>query len=187
MAVARHRYGPQVVVRVAVDSATAINAGDAVFLDVDDAKPASSEPWSMDLATTQANFVNHFLGIAQADHPANSGAVTDFPVDISPLAVYEMDCASQTHEVGDTLGMDQAAGTSCPAPWKRPWPPAAASAASAATPRPLLRSTSACSPPTGAATTPAGSRGMAQGLTRLGSKGPRRFFDGHIFPFCILS
>ncbi len=110
MAVARHRYGPQVMVQAAVDSATAINAGDAVFLDTDDVKPASSEAWTGVLATTQENFVNHFLGIALADHPANSGAVTDFPVDISPMAVYEMDCASETHEVGDTLGMDKASG-----------------------------------------------------------------------------
>lgn len=110
MAVARHRYGPQMLVQVAVDSATAIEAGDALYLDTDDAKPASAFTWSSDLATTQANFANVFLGIAQADHPANSGAVTNFPVDISPLAVYEMDCASQTHEVGETLSMDKASG-----------------------------------------------------------------------------
>ncbi len=110
MAVARHRYGPQVIMQVAVDSATAINAGDVLYLDTDDAKPASSEVWDTNLATTQANFVNHFLGIALADHAANSGAVTDFPVDISPMAVYEMDCASETHEVGDMLGMDKAGG-----------------------------------------------------------------------------
>ncbi|MER3415962.1 MAG: hypothetical protein C4297_07095 [Gemmataceae bacterium] len=110
MAVARHRFGPQFIVRVAVDSATEIKAGDAVFLDGDDAKPAGSEPWVTDLATTQANFVNHFLGIAQADHPAGSGDVRDFPVDISPLSVYELDCAAETHEIGDTLGMAKASG-----------------------------------------------------------------------------
>jgi hypothetical protein len=110
MAVARHRYGPQFLVHVAVDSATAISAGDFLFLDTDDAKPAADFAWDTDLATTQAAFVNKFLGIAQADHPANSGAVSNFPVDISPLAVYELDCASQTHEVGDTLGPDKASG-----------------------------------------------------------------------------
>ena len=112
MAVVRHRFGMPVVVHVAVDSATEIRAGDAVFLDGDDAKPASAEAWSIDLATTQAAFADHFLGIAQADHPANSGAVADFPVDISPWSVYEMDCANETHEVGDTLGMDQSTGNS---------------------------------------------------------------------------
>jgi hypothetical protein len=110
MAVARHRFGAQLIVRVPVDSATAISAGDCLFWDTDDAKPASSETWGADFVTTQSNFVNHFLGIAQADHVANSAAVNDFPVDISPLAVYEMDSASETHEVGDTLGMDKAAG-----------------------------------------------------------------------------
>lgn len=110
MAVARHRFGPQFLVHVAVDSATEIAAGDALFLDTDDAKPAADFTWDTDLATTQAAFVNKFLGIAQADHPANSGAVTNFPVDISPMSVYEMTCASQTHELGDTLGPDKASG-----------------------------------------------------------------------------
>jgi hypothetical protein len=110
MANARHRYGEQFIVHVAVDSTTAIQAGDALFLDTDDAKPASSETWNTNLATTQANFVNHFLGIAQADHPANGGAVTNFPVDIGPNSVYEMDCASETHEIGDTLGIDKDTG-----------------------------------------------------------------------------
>jgi hypothetical protein len=110
MTVARHRHGPQFLVRVAVDSATEIRAGDLLFLDTDDAKPASSEAWNTDLATTQANFNNHFLGIAQADHPAGSGAVDDFPVDISPLAVYELDCEVETHEVGDMLTVAKAAG-----------------------------------------------------------------------------
>ena len=110
MPVARHRYGPQFIIHAAVDSATAISAGDAVYLDTDDAKPASSFTWDTNLATTQAAFVDKFLGVALADHTANSGAVTDFPVDISPFSVYELDCASETHEIGDPLGMDKASG-----------------------------------------------------------------------------
>lgn len=110
MAQLRHRYGPQFLVHVAVDAETAIEAGDLLFLDNDDAKPAGSFTWSTDLATTQANFNNQFLGVAMADHPAGSGAVHHFPVDISPLAVYEMTCASEAHEVGDTLGPKQASG-----------------------------------------------------------------------------
>ncbi len=110
MAVLRHRYGPQFVVRAAVDSATEIQAGDLLYLDTDDVKPASSETWSTDLATTQANFTNHFMGIAQADHQAGSGAVADFPVDISPHSVYELDCDSELHELGDTLGAAKATG-----------------------------------------------------------------------------
>ena len=106
----RHRYGQQCIVRVAVDSATAIAMGDLVYLDTDDAKPASSETWSTDLAGTQAAFNNHFLGIAQADHAANSGAVLDFPVDISSTSVYEMDCDSEAHEIGDMLAPIKATG-----------------------------------------------------------------------------
>jgi hypothetical protein len=110
MAVVRHRFGPQFLIRVAVDSATAIQAGDLLFLDSGEAKPAAAETWDTDLATTQANFNNHFLGIAQADHEAGSGDLSDFPVDISPMAVYEMDCESEEHEVGDLLAPAKAAG-----------------------------------------------------------------------------
>src|SRR5262245_28491227 len=104
MAIARHRYGPQFLVQAPVDSATAIQAGDALFLDGDDAKPASAFTWGADLAATQASFANSFLGIAQADHPAGSGDVMNFPVDVAPTSVYEMACSSQSHELGDTLG-----------------------------------------------------------------------------------
>lgn len=110
MATMRHRFGPQFLAHVAVDSATAIEAGDLLFLDTDDAKPASSEAWNTDLATTQANFTNHFLGIALADHEANSGAVKNFPVDTSPTSVYEMDCESETHEFGDPLAVAKDTG-----------------------------------------------------------------------------
>lgn len=106
----RHRYGQQMIVRVAVDSATEIETGDLLFLDTDDAKPAGSETWNTDLATTLNNFNNHFLGIAQADHPAGSGVSLDFPVDISPLAVYEMDCEDEVHEIGDMLTLVKASG-----------------------------------------------------------------------------
>lgn len=106
----RHRYGQQAIIRGAVDSATEIAMGDLVYLDTDDIKPAGSETWSTDLAGTQTNFVNHFLGIALADHSAGSGIVLDFPVDISPFSVYEMDCNDETHELGDMLTPIKASG-----------------------------------------------------------------------------
>ncbi len=106
----RHRYGLQAIIRGAVDSATEIAMGDLVYLDTDDIKPAGSETWSSDLSTTQSNFVNHFLGIALADHAAGSGIQLDFPVDISPCSVYEMDCTEETHELGDMLTPIKATG-----------------------------------------------------------------------------
>lgn len=106
----RHRYGQQAIIRGAVDSATEIAMGDLVYLDTDDIKPAGSETWSSDLAGTQGNFVNHFLGIALADHTAGSGIQLDFPVDISPFSVYEMDCNEETHELGDMLTPIKAGG-----------------------------------------------------------------------------
>lgn len=99
----RHRYGQQMIVRVVVDSATEIEAGDLLFLDTDDAKPAAAEPWDTNVTATRINFRRHFLGIAQADHLAGSGVVLDFPVDISPLSVYEMNCEEEHHEIGDPL------------------------------------------------------------------------------------
>ena len=36
----RHRHGPQLLVKAAVDSATVIEVGDMVWLDTDDVKPA---------------------------------------------------------------------------------------------------------------------------------------------------
>ena len=92
MSVARHRFGPQFVVHVAVASETAIRAGDALYLHEGEARPASSFTWDDNLAATRASFNDQFLGIALADHPADSGDESLFPVDISPLAVYEMDC-----------------------------------------------------------------------------------------------
>lgn len=43
---------------------TVIEVGDLVYLDGDDAKPASSFPWTTNLATTQENFAEKFLGVA---------------------------------------------------------------------------------------------------------------------------
>ncbi len=110
MSVARHRFGPQFVVHVAVASETAIRAGDALYLHEGEARPASSFTWDDNLAATRASFNDQFLGIALADHPADSGDESLFPVDISPLAVYEMDCVVEPHEVGATLGPRQGDG-----------------------------------------------------------------------------
>lgn len=101
---ALHIHSGVAQVLVAVDSATVIVQGDLLWLDTDDAKPASAFAWNSDLATTQGNFVNAFLGIALANHTGGSGAVTNFPVDISPLSLYAYPCTSQTHEIGGTLG-----------------------------------------------------------------------------------
>lgn len=72
------------------------------------AAPASDTVWNADLATTQADFTNVFLGVAVQSKAASGDAVIQ--VDISPETVREFTCASETHEVTEMLSMDKAAG-----------------------------------------------------------------------------
>jgi hypothetical protein len=98
----RFRSGQVELHKVRVDSNTVIEAGDLVWLDADDAKPASDFPWTTDLATTQGNFAAAFLGVA---HQSSAmGETDDISVDFSPFSVYEFDVDSGTFEVGGLLG-----------------------------------------------------------------------------------
>ncbi len=98
------------IVYCAVDTGTVIAVGDLLYLDTDDVKPAASFTWTSNIATTQANFANVFLGVALASHAGGSGAVTNFPVDMSPLTIYKYACTSEAHEIGDTLGLAKDSG-----------------------------------------------------------------------------
>lgn len=105
----RFRSGQVNLVRVPVDSATIIEAGDLVWLDSGQAKPASDFTWTVNLATTQALFAAAFLGIAQ--EPSPEGESTPISVDISPSSVYEFDAASASYALGATLGPDESSST----------------------------------------------------------------------------
>ncbi|MFN0196400.1 MAG: hypothetical protein ACKVT0_06625 [Planctomycetaceae bacterium] len=100
----RFRSGQVHLVRLRVESDTVIEAGDLVYLDDDNVKPASDFPWTSDLATTQSAFAAQFLGVAQ--QPSAAGDTTDISVDLSPSSIYEFQVASGTYEVGDELGPD---------------------------------------------------------------------------------
>jgi hypothetical protein len=100
----RFRSGQVTLRKVRVDSATVIEAGDLVWLDTDDAKPASAFTWDTNLATTQAAFAAKFLGVAH--QPSKSGDTAPISVDVSPHSVYEFDVASASYEVGQPLGPD---------------------------------------------------------------------------------
>lgn len=91
------------IVHAAVDNSTVIAVGDLVWLDTDDVKPAASFAWNSDLATTQADFVNSFMGVALDAHASGGGATT-IRVDTSPQSIYKRTCTSATHELGATLG-----------------------------------------------------------------------------------
>lgn len=91
----------------AVDSATEIQVGDLVYLDTDDAKPASTSGlWSSNLATTQEAFHDKFLGVS--DSRSLDGETRDIRVNTS--GVFEFDCAAATFELGDLVGPAKASG-----------------------------------------------------------------------------
>lgn len=103
-----YRFGQVELVKYAVDSATVISAGDMVYLDTNDVKPASDLTWDTNLATTQATFANTFMGIAR--EASASGDTDAIDIDISPMSVYEFTVASDTYELSASLGPDKATG-----------------------------------------------------------------------------
>lgn len=102
----RFRSGQIQLRKFRVDAATVIEAGDLVWLDTDDVKPASAFTWDTDLPTTQAAFAALFVGVAH--QVSANGDTNDVSIDISPTSVYEFDVASATYEVGTPLGPDEA-------------------------------------------------------------------------------
>lgn len=73
-----------------------------MYLDTDDAKPASSFTYGASLAATQASIKAVFLGIAM--NSSASGETHDIAIKYE--GQFEMDCAAATFEVGDELGGD---------------------------------------------------------------------------------
>jgi hypothetical protein len=102
----RWRYGDTNPVIAAVDSATAIEIGDLVYLDADDAKPASSQADQGTETGNQSLFADNFLGVAMQRSRAGD---TD-PIRVATTGVFEFDCPSSTYELGDLVGVDEAAG-----------------------------------------------------------------------------
>lgn len=95
-----YRYGDTNPVKVLVDSANVIEKGDMCTLETDDVRAAASEAWDTNLATTQENFHDGFLGVAaQRSRNGDTDAIR-----INTSGVYEFDTASATYEVGDLVG-----------------------------------------------------------------------------------
>ncbi len=105
----RFRSGHVHLHKLRVDSGTVIEAGDLVFLDSDDVKPASDFTWDTDLATTQASFAASFLGVAHQQ--SDDGDTEDVSVDLSSCGIYEFDVDAATCEVGDIFGPDELASS----------------------------------------------------------------------------
>jgi hypothetical protein len=102
----RWRYGDTCPVLLPVDSATVIEIGDLVYLDTDDAKPASSQGDQGTEVTNQQLFHDMFAGVAM--QASRSGDTQ--PIRVATTGVFEFDCLSTTLEVGDLMCSDENAG-----------------------------------------------------------------------------
>jgi hypothetical protein len=89
-----------------VDSATVIEIGDLVYLDVDDAKPASAQADAGTELGNQQAFHDIFTGVAMQASPSGSTQ----PIRVATAGVFEFDCLSTTLEVGDMMGPDENGG-----------------------------------------------------------------------------
>ncbi len=102
----RWRYGDTNPVVAAVDSSTVIEIGDLLYLDTDDAKPASLQADQGTETGNQNLFANNFLGVAMQ----RSRSGDSEPVRVATTGVFEFDCLSATFELGDLVGADENAG-----------------------------------------------------------------------------
>lgn len=101
----RWRYGDTNPVMLAVDSATVIEIGDLVYLNTDDALPASSLADAGSESATQMAFHDYFAGVAMQRSRAGDTA----PIRVATSGVFEFACLAATFEVGDLIGVDEAA------------------------------------------------------------------------------
>jgi hypothetical protein len=104
--VMRWRYGETNPIVLPVDSATVIEIGDLLYLDTDDAKPASSQADQGNKAANQSLLHNKFAGVAM--QRSRSGD-TD-PVRVATTGVFDFAAASGVREVGQMLGIDENGG-----------------------------------------------------------------------------
>lgn len=104
----RWRYGDTCPVMLPVDSATVIEIGDMVYLDTDDAKPASAQGDQGTESSNQQLFHDTFAGVAMQASRAGDTQ----PIRVATTGVFEFDVLSTTLEVGDLMCSDEnGAGT----------------------------------------------------------------------------
>ncbi len=99
--VMRWRYGDTNPVTVPVDSATVIEIGDLVYLEVDDGRPASSQADLGTEAQNQEGFHDKFLGVAM--QASRNGDIA--PIRVATSGVFEFITASTTYELGNLIGL----------------------------------------------------------------------------------
>lgn len=99
----RWRYGDTNPVVAAVDAATVVEIGDLVWLETDDARPASVQADLGNKAANQERFADKFLGVAMQRSLAGE---TD-PIRVATTGVFELDCAAASAELGELVGVDE--------------------------------------------------------------------------------
>ncbi len=97
----RWRYGDTNPVQAAVDAATVIENGDLLWLDGDDAKPASDLDASKLSNPPGEQFAGKFLGVAM--QRSRNGDTS--PIRVTTTGVFEFDCLVETFELGDMIGI----------------------------------------------------------------------------------
>ncbi len=100
----RWRYGDTNPVMLPVAAETVIEIGDLVYQNSGAALPASAADDSGTEADNQEVFHDVFVGVAMQHSPAGSTEA----VRIATSGVFEFDCASATHVLGDLIGVDEA-------------------------------------------------------------------------------
>jgi hypothetical protein len=100
----RWRHGDTNPVVAAVDSAQVIEIGDLLWLNTDDARPASQQADQGTEDLNQQEFAKNFLGVAE--QRSRSGD-TD-PIRVATSGVFEYVCPSGTFEIGDLIGPSEA-------------------------------------------------------------------------------
>jgi len=99
----RWKYGDTNPVVAAVDAETVLEIGDLVFQDGDDAKPASAQADQASESANQEVFAGNFLGVAMQRSRAGRAEA----VRVATTGVFEMDCAGNTFELGDLVGVSE--------------------------------------------------------------------------------
>jgi len=104
----RWRHGDTNPVMAAVDSGQVIEVGDLVWLNTDDARPASQQADQGSEDLNQQLFALNFLGVAMQRSRNGDTA----PIRVATTGVFEFVCPSETFEIGDLIGpSEDASGT----------------------------------------------------------------------------
>lgn len=112
----RYRYGETNPMNIAFKVGVAVSIGDMVYLDTSDSftlKPASAYPWQGSLTTTQAAFVQQFMGIntQRWDGTNLTTGNKDGTLLVHTEGVHLMACAAGSNfNPGDLVGPDQVPG-----------------------------------------------------------------------------